>query len=150
MYGNRKRATALSTKTVPSEIEICSGSASMPGTAAAIALPPQIAVPVEISAEILSTDGWLNTGDLVLAGPDHSLRFEERDSGPSPYLHVRGGLEALVARCLAKDREERPADIEEVAAVLAEIARNHPWREIDARRWWKERAAALGIDVTPA
>lgn len=40
----------------------------------------------------------LNTGDLVTAGPDHPLRFEEREDGPRPYLHVRGGLEALVAR----------------------------------------------------
>lgn len=37
----------------------------------------------------------LNTGDLVVAGPDHRLRFEE---GPHPYLEVRGGLDALVAR----------------------------------------------------
>lgn len=40
----------------------------------------------------------LNTGDLVVAGPEHGLRFEEREDGPHPYLHVRGGLEALVAR----------------------------------------------------
>ncbi|CAN5779385.1 DUF1285 domain-containing protein [soil metagenome] len=40
----------------------------------------------------------LNTGDLVNAGQDHPLRFAERDDGPRPYLHVRGGLEALVAR----------------------------------------------------
>jgi hypothetical protein len=30
-----------------------------------------------------------------MAGPEHQLRFEE---GPRPYLHVRRGLEALVAR----------------------------------------------------
>lgn len=40
----------------------------------------------------------LNTGDMVVAGPDHPLRFAERDDGPHPYLLVRGGLEALVAR----------------------------------------------------
>lgn len=42
----------------------------------------------------------LNTGDLVTAGLEHALRFEARESGegPRPYLHVRGGLEALVAR----------------------------------------------------
>ena len=40
----------------------------------------------------------LNTGDLVTAGPDHRLRFAEAEDGPRPYLHVRGGLEALVAR----------------------------------------------------
>jgi hypothetical protein len=37
----------------------------------------------------------LNTDDLVTAGPEHAIRFEE---GPRPYLHVRGGLEAMVAR----------------------------------------------------
>jgi hypothetical protein len=40
----------------------------------------------------------LNTGDLIPAGPEHALRFEEHDDGPHPYLHVRRGLEALVAR----------------------------------------------------
>ena len=40
----------------------------------------------------------LNTGDLVVAGPDHPLRFDQRADGPHPYLLVRAGLEALVAR----------------------------------------------------
>ena len=39
MNGNRKSAMALRTKTVPSEMEICSGSASIPGAAAVIAVP---------------------------------------------------------------------------------------------------------------
>ena len=37
----------------------------------------------------------LNTGDLVVAGPEHRLRFE---AGPHPYVEVRNGLDALVAR----------------------------------------------------
>jgi uncharacterized protein len=48
----------------------------------------------------------LNTGDLVVAGPEHGLRFEDRDDGPHPYLHVRGGLEALVARSVYYDLAE--------------------------------------------
>jgi hypothetical protein len=40
----------------------------------------------------------LNTGDLIVAGRDHPLRFEPRADGPHPYLRVRGGLDALVAR----------------------------------------------------
>ncbi len=40
----------------------------------------------------------LNTGDLVVAGPDHPLRFEDGPGGPHPYLLVRGRLEALIAR----------------------------------------------------
>jgi len=50
----------------------------------------------------------LNTGDLVTAGPDHALRFEAGadGDGPRPYIHVRGGLEALVARPLYYDLAE--------------------------------------------
>jgi hypothetical protein len=36
----------------------------------------------------------LNTGDVVVAGPGHPLRLTDE----RPYLHVRGGLDALVAR----------------------------------------------------
>lgn len=49
----------------------------------------------------------LNTGDLVTAGPEHPLRFEQTDEGPRPYLHVRGGLEALVVRSVYYDIAER-------------------------------------------
>ncbi|MEA3004290.1 MAG: uncharacterized protein QOH81_3078 [Sphingomonadales bacterium] len=40
----------------------------------------------------------LNTGEIIVAGPDHPLRFAAGDDGPHPYVRVRGGLEALVAR----------------------------------------------------
>ena len=87
------------------------------------------------------------------AETDHDLVYRILND-PPPTL-ARGGaldvpaqLEALLARCLAKDREERPRNIDEVAAVLADIARNHPWREVDALRWWKARAADLGIDLS--
>ena len=38
--------------------------------------------------------------DEVLAGPEHPIRIEiESESGePSPYVHIRGGLEALINR----------------------------------------------------
>jgi uncharacterized protein len=41
-----------------------------------------------------------NVGDVVEAGADHPLRFadEEATDGLKPYLHVRGRLEALIAR----------------------------------------------------
>ena len=39
-----------------------------------------------------------NVGDLVVAGPDHPLTVADRGAGTHPYLRVRGGLEALVAR----------------------------------------------------
>ncbi len=40
----------------------------------------------------------LNTGDIVPAGPDHPLTLREAEGEARPYLAVRGGLEALVAR----------------------------------------------------
>jgi len=40
----------------------------------------------------------LNTDELVVAGPEHPIRFEARDNGPHPYLLVRKGLEALISR----------------------------------------------------
>ena len=40
----------------------------------------------------------LNTGDMIVAGPDRAIRLREGGDGPHPYLEVRGGLEALVAR----------------------------------------------------
>lgn len=60
----------------------------------------------------------LNTGDLIPAGPDHPIRFEQREDGPHPYLVVRNGLEALIARpvyydlaALALDNGSDPAGI---------------------------------------
>jgi hypothetical protein len=60
----------------------------------------------------------LNTGDLVVADADHPLTVVEKDDGPHPYLHVRGGLEALIARPvyyelvnLALDSGEEPVGI---------------------------------------
>ena len=40
----------------------------------------------------------LNTGDIVVAGPEHPLRFAAGPHGPHPHLHVRAGLEALLSR----------------------------------------------------
>ena len=40
----------------------------------------------------------LNTGDLVIADGDHPLRVIEKADGPHPYVTVRRGLDALIAR----------------------------------------------------
>lgn len=49
-----------------------------------------------------------NVGDRVAAGPDHPIRVEtDAATGePRPYLHVRGGLEALIARSVFYDLVE--------------------------------------------
>lgn len=40
----------------------------------------------------------LNTGDLVVAGPDHVIEMRGKGEEALPYLHVRGDLWALLAR----------------------------------------------------
>jgi uncharacterized protein len=39
-----------------------------------------------------------NTDDLVIAGPANPIRVVGREDGPHPYVMVRGGMEALIAR----------------------------------------------------
>jgi hypothetical protein len=40
----------------------------------------------------------LNTDEVIVAGPANGLHVTEDEDGPHPYLHVRGGLEASIAR----------------------------------------------------
>jgi uncharacterized protein len=42
----------------------------------------------------------LKTGDLIVAGPDHSLRAAGTTEAPAHYLGVRGGLEARLSRAV--------------------------------------------------
>ncbi len=55
-----------------------------------------------------------NVGDVVEAGPDHRLRFVDEDEtgGMKPYIHVRGRLEALVARPVMYELVQAGEEIE--------------------------------------
>ncbi|MDQ1229724.1 hypothetical protein QE379_001150 [Sphingomonas sp. SORGH_AS 879] len=68
-------------------------------------------VAVTMKAEGEGRDGrlvfQLNTGDLVAAGPAHPIRFVQGEDGPRPYLLVRDGLEALIARPVYYELAER-------------------------------------------
>jgi hypothetical protein len=82
---------------------------------------------------------------LFEAQTDHDLVYQVLNAEP-PSLAARVPrvppvLDSMVQRCLAKDRDARPATIAEVEAVLAELARAHPWTEDDARAWWAARPA---------
>ncbi len=59
---------------------------------------PFIAVRVDREGEALKF--LTNVGDVVEAGPENPIRVEMDDETgePRPYLHVRRGLEALIAR----------------------------------------------------
>lgn len=58
---------------------------------------PFVAVDFEREGEALIFT--TNVGDRVEAGLEHAIRVERDERGePSPYLHVRRGLEALIDR----------------------------------------------------
>jgi uncharacterized protein len=61
---------------------------------------PFIAVEVKSEGEgtARSLAFRLNTDDLVVAGPANPIRVVNREDGPHPYVMVRGGMEALIAR----------------------------------------------------
>lgn len=73
---------------------------------------PFVAVEMKVSGEgkAATLTFRLNTGDLVTADADHALRLEPRDDGPRPYLHVRAGLDAVVARAVYYDLAQRAID----------------------------------------
>jgi len=53
----------------------------------------------EDEGEAQSLTFTTNVGDIVTAGPDHRIRVSFDASGePSPYIHIRRGLEALIDR----------------------------------------------------
>lgn len=70
-------------------------------------------VAVEMAADGQGRDVRLtfrtSVGDVVTADADHPLRFEAEaeTGGLKPYLRVRGGLEALLARSVAHSLLER-------------------------------------------
>jgi hypothetical protein len=58
---------------------------------------PFVAVRVDREGEALKF--ITNVGDEVTAGAENPIRVEVAEDGePRPYVHVRGGLEALIAR----------------------------------------------------
>jgi hypothetical protein len=73
-----------------------------PGEKLTIAVEDAPFVAIEMTSEGEGRDRRLafrtNVGDLVVAGAEHGLAIEDRGHGPHPYLRVRGGLDALIAR----------------------------------------------------
>ncbi|MET0269648.1 MAG: DUF1285 domain-containing protein [Sphingomonas sp.] len=93
-----------------------------PGEKLDIAVEDAPFVAVEVRHEGTGRDRRLafrlNTDEVVIAGPGNALRFEETADGPHPYLHVRRGLEALIARsvyyelaALALEEDADPAGL---------------------------------------
>ena len=57
-----------------------------------------VEVKVEGEGEERALAFRLNTDDVIAADAEHPINIVQRADGPHPYLHVRGGLDALIAR----------------------------------------------------
>jgi serine/threonine protein kinase len=49
---------------------------------------------------------------------------------------ISADLEAILLRCLAKRREERPTSAEDLSVALARCTTAGDWTEVDAATWW--------------
>ena len=70
-----------------------------------------------------------NVGDQVDAGPGNPIRVEvDADSGePRPYVHVRRGLEALIARPVFYELSELAEEREEAGEPILGVRSNGAW-----------------------
>ena len=77
-----------------------------------------------------------NVGDDVEAGPENGLRVEmDPASGePRPYLHVRRGLEALIARPVFYELVEMAEERETPQGPTLGVASNGAWFPVGPAR----------------
>jgi hypothetical protein len=70
-----------------------------------------------------------NVGDAVEAGPDNAIRVETDPATgePRPYLHVRRGLEALIARPVFYELAELAAERETPEGPRLGVTSNGAW-----------------------
>lgn len=93
---------------------------------------PFVAVRVDREGEALRFH--TNVGDTVTAGEGHAIRVEvDADTGePRPYLHVRAGLEALIARPVFYELVEMAAERETPQGPRLGVSSNGAWFAIGA------------------
>ncbi len=70
-----------------------------------------------------------NVGDVVIAGPDHAIRVaaEGPRREPAPYLHVRRGLEARLARPVFYELVEMAAERDTPAGPTLGVSSGGAW-----------------------
>jgi hypothetical protein len=87
---------------------------------------PFVAVRVDRDGEALRF--VTNVGDTVEAGPDHPIRVAfGADGEPRPYVHVRRGLEALIARPVFYELAEMAEPRATAEGEMLGVASNGAW-----------------------
>jgi serine/threonine-protein kinase len=94
----------------------------------------------------------LTAHELFETSGDHDLTYHilhtpaRRPSELVPGIPKR--LDDLVARCLAKERNERPHEILVVMALLEALAVEYPWTQREAEAWWNVRNRNEALEGT--
>src|SRR5579862_7452196 len=88
---------------------------------------PFIAVRVDREGEALKF--LTNVGDVVEAGPDNAIRVgaDPATGEPQPYLHVRRGLEARIARPVFYELVELAEERDTPDGPRLEVSSNGVW-----------------------
>jgi uncharacterized protein len=93
---------------------------------------PFVAVRVDRDGEALRF--LTNVGDEVVAGPENAIRVEVAPDGePRPYLHVRRGLEALIARPVFYELVEMAQERETPDGPMLGVGSNGAWFPVGPR-----------------
>ena len=90
---------------------------------------------------------FLVTGHEIFGtAEEHDLTYQALHT-PAPRVAdavpgVSRRFDELVARCLAKERAERPHDVVVVLALLEALAVEYPWGQREAELWWNQHGSA--------
>jgi DNA-binding NtrC family response regulator len=126
----------------------CGAPQSVMGTPAFLA-PEVITGAPSPSSDIYSlgcTIFWLLTGQRLFAGGVQQQLRAHVSLRPPLVSQVSEAplppeLDTLIAACLEKEPQNRPASAAEIRARLAEIPFSADWTNADAKDWWQEQRA---------
>lgn len=90
----------------------------------------------------LLTGGPVFTGKSIVDLLMHHVHTAPEPPSSRLGKFVSAEFEALLLRCLAKDRDDRPATAQELSLALAGIATARDWTEAEAASWWVANARA--------
>jgi serine/threonine-protein kinase len=96
---------------------------------------------------------FLLTGTEVFSGRALEVIHHHLQTEPEPLSRRLGKpippkLETVVLACLSKDPDGRPESARALADALHACDDVSPWDELDARRFWRERATRRGAAQT--
>ncbi len=141
--------SAPSSPSIPSTEKLTQLGA-MVGTPGFMAPEQILGMPLDGRADLYALGccaWWLLTGNEVFRRDEGGAKFLNKhiyDPPPSLRLVMRSycppQLEQILAACLAKQPEDRPANARELATQLRAIPipDEHAWTEDKARAWWAE------------